>query len=113
MLEAKGPGLEQHYGPDGWEFYFTGVAGFITQMTAQSEAAEKAGKIVEWHVAEKPVADFLEAYANEMEFTNVKVIHEEALQKFPSYEIEEAANVAAVELVPFLVAKAWYRQHVY
>jgi hypothetical protein len=112
MLEAKGPGLEQHYGPDGWEFYFTGVAGFMTQMAAQSKAAKDAGKIVEWHVAEKPVADFLEAYSKEMKFTNVKVIHEEALQKFPSYEIEEAANATAVELVPFLVVKAWYCQHV-
>jgi len=63
-------------------------------------------------VAEKPVADFLEAYAKEMKFTNVKVIHEEALQKFPSYEIEEAANATAVELVPFLIVKAWYCQHV-
>src|SRR5262249_30188793 len=74
MLEAKGEGFEQHLTPDGeWEPYWRGWKGDIAQMTAQAAAAEAFGKIVEWHVAQKPVADIYRAYA-EAHFSNIRVI---------------------------------------
>ena len=79
MLEAKAEGFEQHLTPDGtWKYYWGGWDGDVKQMTAQAAAAELYGKIVEWHVAEKPVADILRAYA-ESHFSNVRVIWEPPL----------------------------------
>jgi hypothetical protein len=74
MLEAKGEGFEQHLTEDGkWESYWKGWQGDVKQMTKQAATAAYFGKNVEWHVAEKPIADLLQAYA-ESQFPNVKVI---------------------------------------
>jgi len=79
MLEAKAEGFEQHITPDGgWKPYWKGWKGDTDQMAAQAAAAEAFGKIVEWHVAQKPVADILRAYA-EAHFRNVRVIWEPPL----------------------------------
>jgi len=67
-------GFEQHLTPDGeWAPYWTGWDADVRQMTRQAAAAAFFGKRVEWHVAEKPIADILGAYA-EANFWNVRVI---------------------------------------
>ena len=74
MLEAKAEGFEQHLTDGGgWKSYWTGWQDDVKQMARQAAAAEYFDKSVEWHVAEKPVADLLEAYA-ERNFRNVKVV---------------------------------------
>ena len=78
MLEAKGEGLGQHLTPDGWKPYWTDPESDIRQMRAQSEAAAKANKFVEWHVSEKIYANYLGDYARR-NFSNVVVVWEPAL----------------------------------
>lgn len=77
MLEAKGPGFEQHMdGNGGWKLYFefsnTGLLKLQKQIQDQSEAA--GGRMVEWHVAEKPVADYIRGYAEGQRLSNIVVI---------------------------------------
>lgn len=36
--------------------------------------------MVEWHFAEKPVADFFRAYVNEKEYSNVIVLYTPAVR---------------------------------
>ena len=64
MLEAKGPGYAWAMtGPDAWMNNYTGVEGIMDQAGQQSTAA--AGRAIEWHFAEGPVADyFREAFAS-------------------------------------------------
>jgi hypothetical protein len=74
MLEAKGPGFaDKMDGPDDWKGWFTGIAGLEDQMMRQNDAA--AGRTVEWHFAEQPVADFFRKFAKENGLTNVVVIY--------------------------------------
>lgn len=74
MLEAKGPGYANMMaGPDIWWRWFTGVEPIEARMQAQSGAA--AGRIVEWHFAEQPVADFFGEYAKKNRLTNIIVIY--------------------------------------
>lgn len=70
MLEAKGRGFA--WALDGADFFewFRGRERAIDQMMRQSIAAK--GRIVEWHVAEKPVAEVFARLAKP--FKNIKVI---------------------------------------
>jgi hypothetical protein len=65
MLEAKGSGYaDKMDGPQDWKYWFTGAEDIEDQMQAQSGAA--IGRIVEWHFAEQPVADYFRNYAEKM-----------------------------------------------
>ncbi|MBV9861866.1 MAG: hypothetical protein JO267_06935 [Alphaproteobacteria bacterium] len=68
MLEAKGPGYAAMM--DG--SWFTGAPAIETQMRRQADAA--AGRIVEWHFVEQPVADIFRAFAERSRLVNVMVI---------------------------------------
>lgn len=77
MLEAKGPGFAQHMdGQGGWDFYFTlkGLPDLQWQMQRQSNAAR--GRNVEWHFAEKSVADYFRRYAEHQGLGNIIVIYD-------------------------------------
>lgn len=73
MLEAKGPGYLWALSPDGWRPGYNGGPDAEAQMIRQSNSA--AGRIVEWHVAESPVADYFRDYASRKELSNIVVIH--------------------------------------
>ncbi len=79
LLEAKGQGFAKHMsGPDEWEPYFRGRDKQEKQIEDQSRAA--GDRIVEWHVAEKPFADYLHDYAKRHNLDNVIVIYTPADQ---------------------------------
>jgi hypothetical protein len=63
MLEAKGPGLAQHLSSDGvWKPYVTkGKEKLDRQIRSQSVAA--GDRMVEWHVAEPPLAAYIAKFA--------------------------------------------------
>ncbi len=74
MLEAKGPGLQQHLDGDGeWEPYFvsSGKASLDKQLKDQSNAAD--GRQVEWHVAEPAVAAYIRRFIEENGLININV----------------------------------------
>jgi hypothetical protein len=74
MLEAKGLGFAAMMdGPNDWRDWFTGLAGLENQMERQNDAA--AGRNVEWHFAEQPVANFFRAFAVDEGLTNIHVIY--------------------------------------
>jgi hypothetical protein len=74
MLEAKGPQYEKHMADsDQWEIYFRGDDEIKRQIERQSQAA--VGRIVEWHFAEEPVADYYKKWAASKGFANIIVIH--------------------------------------
>jgi Restriction endonuclease fold toxin 5 len=74
MLEAKGPGYAWAMrGPDQWMRNYDGLPDIMKQAQAQSEAA--AGRAIEWHFAEQPVADyFRKAFADEG-WSNITVLY--------------------------------------
>jgi hypothetical protein len=74
MLEAKGQGYAWALrGSDAWMDNYKGVDGIMDQAAKQSEAA--AGRAIEWHFAEQPVADyFRRAFAKEG-LSNITVIY--------------------------------------
>jgi hypothetical protein len=79
MLEAKGPGFIQHMdGTANWKSYYTGVGATLKQMDEQFRVA--GTRLVEWHVAEEPFANFLRAYAAGKGYANIIVIHTPAVQ---------------------------------
>jgi hypothetical protein len=70
MLEAKGPGFATFMATPGvWKEWFTKLDNMKEQMQRQSKAA--TSRIVEWHFAEKPVADFFRDYARDEFLSNV------------------------------------------
>jgi hypothetical protein len=74
MLEAKGPGFATFMAAPGvWRRWFKKLRNMQDQMQRQSKAA--VGRIVEWHFAEKPVADFFRKYAMDNHFLNILVLH--------------------------------------
>jgi hypothetical protein len=74
MLEAKGPGYaDKMEGARDWKDWFTGSEAIEEQMRAQSRAA--AGRVVEWHFAEQPVADRLRVFAVRSNLRNIVIIH--------------------------------------
>jgi hypothetical protein len=74
MLEAKGPGYATFIAAPGvWRQWFKKLRDMKDQMQSQSEAA--AGRLVEWHIAEKPVADFFRDYARKEHLSNVIVFY--------------------------------------
>jgi len=74
MLEAKGPGYANKMdGPQDWKYWFIGAEDIEDQMQAQSGAA--VGRIVEWHFAAQPVADYFRNYAQENGLSNIIVIY--------------------------------------
>jgi hypothetical protein len=77
MLEAKGDGYAWALQEDG-EFFpnFKGKQKLVDQMQSQSLAAR--GRLVEWHVAERPVADYLAKLACNLGLSNIVVIHDPA-----------------------------------
>src|ERR1700723_553767 len=58
-------------GPDGWVKWFTGAADLMSQMQSHSDHAP--GRIVEYHFAEKEVADWARQYARP--YTNIVVFY--------------------------------------
>lgn len=74
MLEAKGPGFaNKMLSSDLWPEWYRAVKEIKDQMKRQSDAA--AGREVEWHFAEKSVADFFRAFATENKLKNIVVIY--------------------------------------
>jgi hypothetical protein len=72
LLEAKGEGYaDKMSGPDGWVKWFTGAADLMSQMQSHSDHAP--GRIVEYHFAEKEVADWARQYARP--YTNIVVFY--------------------------------------
>ncbi len=74
LLEAKGPGLQQHLDENGnWKPYFVkkGKVNLDDQITRQSRAA--GGRLVEWYVAEPRVAEYIREFAWNNRFYNIKV----------------------------------------
>jgi hypothetical protein len=62
LLEAKGEAYADFMaGPDSWRYWFTKLPQIEQQMRDHSRYAN--GRIVEYHFAEKPVADYFRAYA--------------------------------------------------
>jgi|SRR5579884_2196918 len=79
MLEAKGPGYATFLGgAGGWQDWFTGAEDIEAQMQNQSAAA--AGRTVEWHFAERSVADFFRAFADKNRLSNIIVIYTPPVQ---------------------------------
>ena len=77
MLEAKGPGLQQHLDEQGqWKPYFIfsgGEAHLEKQLNNQSSAA--GGRLVEWHVAEPAVAASIRQIAQKNALNNIRVFN--------------------------------------
>jgi hypothetical protein len=68
MLEGKGPQYEKHMDDsDEWKKYFRGDSKIKRQMERQSQAA--VGRSVEWHFAEKRVADYYRKWAHDKALT--------------------------------------------
>jgi hypothetical protein len=60
--------------PNNWKDWFTGDEGLEDQMRRQSDAAKAAGRTVEWHFAEKSVADFFRVFVELKKMNNIVVI---------------------------------------
>lgn len=61
LIEAKGEGYaDKMSGPDGWLRWFTGIEDLEDQMQSHSDNA--LDRIVEYHFAEKGVADWARKY---------------------------------------------------
>lgn len=74
MLEAKGPGYAWAMrGPDQWMDNYDGLPDIMKQAAAQSEAA--AGRAIEWHFAEQPVADYFRDAFAKNKWNNITVIY--------------------------------------
>jgi hypothetical protein len=74
LLEAKGLGYAWALrGSDGWMDKYQGVAGIMDQAKKQSKAA--AGRAIEWHFAEQPVADYFRRAFAEEGLSNITVIY--------------------------------------
>jgi hypothetical protein len=74
MLKAKGPGYATFMAaPDVWRRWFKKLRDMKDQMQRQSKAA--VGRLVEWHIAEKPIADFFRDYARKERLSNVIVFY--------------------------------------
>jgi hypothetical protein len=70
MLEAKGPGYATFLdGRGGWKEWFSRLQAIQIQIGDQSRAARP--RRVEWHFAEKPVADYFREYVREEKIENV------------------------------------------
>ena len=75
MLEAKGEGFAWAFKDGKLRYNHDGVREMIEQMHNQSEAAALANRSVEWHVAEKPLADYLAGVAMSLRHKNVTVVN--------------------------------------
>jgi hypothetical protein len=77
LLEVKGPGyqqlLERMYGKD----WFRGITRMIKQAESQFHAAK--GTPMEWHFAEREVADLVRKKFQDRNLDDIKVIHTPAL----------------------------------
>ena len=75
MLEAKGAGFA--WAIENGEFFknYRGTKRAIEQMQRQSIAAAAANRTIEWHVAEKPFADYLAKVAASLPHKNITVIN--------------------------------------
>jgi len=72
LIEAKGEGYaDKMSGPSGWLQWFTGGEALEDQMGSHSDHA--LGRIVEYHFAEKEVADWARQYARP--YTNIVVFY--------------------------------------
>lgn len=80
MLEAKGPGFEFAMDENGdWKQWYNGKTRLDEQIADQSRAAGE--RLVEWHVAEPRVAQYIEKVAQTNGYTNVFVFHTPAVTK--------------------------------
>ncbi len=75
ILEAKA-NYYRFLAPDGqWKTFFRkGAERLSKQLLRQSDAAALAGRQVEWHVLQKPVADKIRDMVAFLKITNIKVI---------------------------------------
>ena len=75
MLEAVAEGYENFVDSQGnWKPWYTGLQDEENQMARQSVAAAKDSRLVEWHVAQEPIADLYRRYA--VRFPNVIVLYD-------------------------------------
>ena len=80
MLEAKGPGYDWGMSGSGqWHGWFRGIEKMLAQLKNQSDAA--AGRLVEWHVAEPGLANYLQDYVQTNGYTNIVIIYTPAREK--------------------------------
>jgi len=71
MEEAKGPGyVARMIDPNNWQNWYRGLQSIKDQMNRQSKAAR--WRMVEWHFAERQVADYFARYAR-ANFSNIIV----------------------------------------
>jgi hypothetical protein len=73
LLEAKGKGYDNFMaGPDSWREWYTKLINMKQQM--YNHWLYSGGRIVEYHFAEKRVADYFRAYASEI-YPNIVVYY--------------------------------------
>jgi hypothetical protein len=82
LLEAKGPNYANKFtdslDPKYW-FEPTGAKGLLEQADRQSQKVRGMGIPIEWHVAEKTVADALRKLLRDNLIQGIKVVHTPAL----------------------------------
>ena len=83
LLEAKGPRYKQFINRDGsdWQPWYEKPEETADQMQRQSMAA--GNRLVEWHVAEKPAADFFARMAAGLGIHNIVVIYHPPVTSSP------------------------------
>jgi hypothetical protein len=78
MLEAKGPGFEWAMtSSTSWEECYRGTSKIMKQVHDQRDAAPN--RRIEWHFAEKSVADYFRARFADEGLTNVTVFYTPAI----------------------------------
>ena len=81
LIEAKGPGLSTFVRSGDFQKWFRGAQGFLDQAQRQVAAAE--GRKIEWHIAEKDVADVVRDKFKR-EKLKIDVIHTPVTQNIAS-----------------------------
>ena len=73
LQEVKGPGYRALFNKIGDKFYFKGVNEMIEQATRQLNAVTET--LIEWHFAEKEVADFMRDLFRDKGLRRIRVTH--------------------------------------
>jgi Restriction endonuclease fold toxin 5 len=80
LVEAKGLGFEWAMTQSGqWRVEYQGVDGIMEQADRQSKAARN--RRIEWHFAEKPVADYFRDVFAEAQLKNITVLYTPAIRR--------------------------------
>jgi hypothetical protein len=73
LLEAKGPGYRELFKRMGSKEWFEGAQEMLNQARRQFRAAQ--GRPIQWHFAEREVADAMRALFQEKNLNGIQVIH--------------------------------------